>query len=183
MADELARASVTDLPFQFSTSTPQVVFTGLTLTAGTYYVIEASDVGSPGASWGGPITPVDTTAPGVTINPILQAESLAGYSPASDFVADSDFQLAFSVTGSPVPEPLNLGDDAHWLRRLGLCGISFGPRASISYSVKPVRMRLMKAAVRRPFLLNLDYRQQFVSIPADAFTASAMTISSGRSLL
>lgn len=104
-ADELARASVTDLPFQFSTSTPQVVFTGLTLTAGTYYVIEASDVGSPGASWGGPITPVDTTAPGVTINPILQAESLAGYSPASDFVADSDFQLAFSVTGSPVPEP------------------------------------------------------------------------------
>ena len=50
MADELARASVTDLPFQFSTSTPQVVFTGLTLTAGTYCVIEASDVGSPGAS-------------------------------------------------------------------------------------------------------------------------------------
>jgi hypothetical protein len=49
-ADELARASVTDLPFQFSTSTPKVVFTGLTLTAGTYYVIEASDVGSPGAS-------------------------------------------------------------------------------------------------------------------------------------
>lgn len=28
----------------------------------------------------------------------------------------------------------------------------------------------MKAAVRRPSLLNLDYRQQFVSIPADAFT-------------
>ena len=73
-ANELTRASVTDLPFQFSTSTPEVVFTGLTLTAGTYYVIEASDVGSPGASWGGPIAPVETTAPGVTINSILQAQ-------------------------------------------------------------------------------------------------------------
>ena len=104
-ANELTRASVTDLPFQFSTSTPEVIFTGLTLPAGTYYVIEASDVGPPGASWGGPVAPVETTAPGVTINSILQAQSsLAGYSPASDFVADSEFQLAFSVTGSPVPK-------------------------------------------------------------------------------
>jgi hypothetical protein len=119
-ADELAQVSVTDLPFVFSTSTPEVVFTGLALPAGTYYVIEASDAGSPGAAWGGPASPVETTAPGVTINSALQASSLAGYSPASDFVADSEIQFTFSITGSPVPEP------STWaMMLLGFVGLGF----------------------------------------------------------
>jgi hypothetical protein len=120
-ANELAQVSVTDLPFQFSTSTPEVVFTGLSLPAGTYYVIEASDAGSPGASWGAPESANETTAPGVTINSLLQASSLLpGNSPASDFVADSDFQFAFSITGSPVPEP------STWAMMLiGFAGLGF----------------------------------------------------------
>jgi hypothetical protein len=119
-ANEIAKVSVTDLPGQFTTDTPAAAFTGLTLPAGTYYVIEASDAGPPGASWGGPASPTETTAPGVTINSILQASSLAGYSPASGFVADSEFQFTFSVTGSPVPEP------STWaMMLLGFAGLGF----------------------------------------------------------
>jgi hypothetical protein len=63
-ANEIAKATLTDLPALFSTSTPEVVFTGLTLPAGTYYVIEASDTGSAvGADWGEPESPVETTGP------------------------------------------------------------------------------------------------------------------------
>ena len=62
-ANEIAKVSVTDLPGQFTTDTPAAVFTGLTLPAGTYYVTEASDAGPPGASWGGPASPTETTAP------------------------------------------------------------------------------------------------------------------------
>jgi PEP-CTERM motif len=105
-ANEIARATLTDLPVLFSTSTPEVVFTGLTLPAGTYYVIEASDTGSAvGADWGEPEFPVETTAPGVTIHTDLIANSLASYSPASAFGADTGDGFAFSITGSPVPEP------------------------------------------------------------------------------
>ena len=105
-ANEIARATLTDLPVLFSTSTPEVVFTGLTLPAGTYYVIEASDTGSAvGADWGEPEFPVETTAPGVTIHTDLIASSFASYSPASAFAADTGDGFAFSITGSPVPEP------------------------------------------------------------------------------
>jgi PEP-CTERM motif len=120
-ANEIARATLTDLPVLFSTSTPEVVFTGLTLPAGTYYVIEASDTGSAvGADWGEPEFPVETTAPGVTIHTDLIASSLASYSPASAFAADTGDGFAFSITGSPVPEP------STWaMMMLGFAGLGY----------------------------------------------------------
>jgi PEP-CTERM motif len=41
----------------------------------------------------------------VTIHTDLIANSLASYSPASAFGADTGDGFAFSITGSPVPEP------------------------------------------------------------------------------
>ncbi len=108
-ANEIARATLTE------------VFTGLTLPAGTYYVIEASDTGSAvGADWGEPEFPVETTAPGVTIHTDLIASSLASYSPASAFAADTGDGFAFSITGSPVPEP------STWaMMMLGFAGLGY----------------------------------------------------------
>jgi hypothetical protein len=145
-ANEIAKVSVTDLPGQFTTDTPAAVFTGLTLPAGTYYVIEASDAGPPGASWGGPVSPTETTAPGVTINSILQASSLAGYSPASGFVADSEFQFTLFRHRKSGPRTLDLGNDAARLCGRGLRQPPRDPRASFDGGVKLGGMRLMKAA-------------------------------------
>jgi hypothetical protein len=111
-ANEVAKVSLTDLPSPFTTSTPETVFTGLSLAAGTYYVILANDAGSPGAGWGGAASPVVTTSPGVTIGyfstNFIDPGLLADYSPASDFTTRGPDQgFVFSVIGSPaspVPE-------------------------------------------------------------------------------
>jgi hypothetical protein len=122
-ANEIARFSATNLPGIFSTNTPEVDFTGLTLAAGTYYVIAASDAGSPGAYWGEPASPVNTTAMGVTINSDQRTSTLASYSPASPFTTGegaSEQDYAFSVAGSPVPEP------STWaMMLLGFAGLGY----------------------------------------------------------
>jgi hypothetical protein len=56
-ADEIARVSLTNVPLATFATLPTVLFTGLTLTAGTYYLVEASDAGSPGIGWIGASRP------------------------------------------------------------------------------------------------------------------------------
>ncbi len=105
-ANEIAHISLTNVPRINVASPLTPLFSGLTLTAGTYYLIDASDSGSPGIGWGASSSPTETTGPGTTIGSEAFATALAGYSPASDFSSASD-PFVFSITADAVvaPEP------------------------------------------------------------------------------
>jgi hypothetical protein len=129
VADELARVTLSNLsPGTFST--PSItLFTGLTLAAGTYYLISASDTGEPGIGWMTTRNPgTETTSAGTSIGGDLFTTSgvIPAYPPASpDFASNGFHELLFEVTGdsqvSNIPEPETY---AMLLAGLGLMGFA-----------------------------------------------------------
>jgi PEP-CTERM motif len=122
-ANEIAKVTLTGLPLLFSDAPLTVVFSGLFLPAGPYFVVASGDAESPGVGWGEATTPLLTTAPGVTINPNEDAGVLDPfYSPASQFIAtgNGNSGFVFTITGSPVPEP-----SAWAMMLLGFAGLGF----------------------------------------------------------
>jgi hypothetical protein len=95
-----------------------VLFSGLNLTAGTYYLVLTAPfanffniTGSP-LTWEIATTPEITTAPSVSIGNVNLANSVNStvdpFAPASSFVPDFQDRLLFDVVSS-VPEPQGLG--------------------------------------------------------------------------
>ena len=121
-ADQIAAAPYTAPAIANSfdlTSAPYtLLFSGLNLGAGTYYlVLEGPDGPFLGNyEWQGDFTGVTvTTAPGWTLGSYFVSNPPAGYSPASNFsaaagpnTADPNTFLFFSVASEPVPEPASL---------------------------------------------------------------------------
>ena len=99
---------VASAPFTFPAQSSEVIlFTGLTLAPGTYYLTLA-DNGNSFGDWFETNNPTLTTAAGVTLNPDLLAFPVdATYPPASNFLLGGT-NLLFGVTGTAVPEPSTL---------------------------------------------------------------------------
>ena len=103
-ANEIASTS-----FTFPSSATEIqLFSGLTLTSGTYYLTIVANTSGGGAGWVSSSGPSDvTTAPGVTINSDYVTQSPASYPPASTFF-EQDFELLYRVTGVPEPSSIAL---------------------------------------------------------------------------
>jgi hypothetical protein len=89
------------------------ILTGLTLPAGTYYLtLWCPRTELPSALWA--LLPSDSasivTDTGVTVNPSMGAPSVdyPAYPPSGSFHT-LNYDLLFSVTGTPVPEPMITG--------------------------------------------------------------------------
>jgi len=107
LADQIAATTVSGLGF---TSTATVLFSGLDLGPGTYYLISASSLTGPGVGWNFYFN--NSAIPGIsgTNNPDVLGFGKAAYPPASNF-DERDLRLAFSVSGDPIaatPEPSSL---------------------------------------------------------------------------
>lgn len=108
VADEVGHVELTNIPVE-DTSTVYTLFSGLTLSPDTYYIVVASDfrigfIDSEGQY-------IDETAPGVTIGPAHLGSTLAAYAPATPSFTAGD-GLHFRVTGdgvTDIPEPTGLG--------------------------------------------------------------------------
>lgn len=108
---------------------PTVLFSGLTLTPGTYYLVLAAPSSSEPSplGWQIPAKPVTATAPTVSLGGIFESNNTisppAFFPPASTFVFFAN-QPMFQVTGTAVaPEPSNL-----FLIGTGLLGIGAAVR-------------------------------------------------------
>jgi hypothetical protein len=103
---EVARVSVTGIPRATQVST--LLFSGLTLGPGTYYLTKVG-TGEGGLGWGSLNGFTTTTAPGVTILPTLAGNSPEAYAPATNVLPVFVENLGFSITGTlvdtQVPEP------------------------------------------------------------------------------
>jgi hypothetical protein len=95
-------------PFAFpATTTETLLFTGLTLGSGTYYLtLTVTNPGS--AGWWGTNTQTVTTAPGVTLHSDYDTFTPSAYPPATSFFTPTTTNLLFRVTGIAVPEPSTL---------------------------------------------------------------------------
>jgi hypothetical protein len=81
-------------------STETLLFSGLTLPAGTYYLtLTVTNSGSGG--WFGTNTPTATTAAGVTLFPDYDTFTPAAYPPATSFFTPTSTNLIFRVTAIP----------------------------------------------------------------------------------
>ena len=110
VADEIDRITLTNIPVATGAEPAITLFTGLTLSAGNYFLILANDTGSQGIGIGGTSVPTETTSAGTSIGSDLYTnDPLALYSPASDFLTPVLNDALFEVTGdaqiSTVPEP------------------------------------------------------------------------------
>jgi hypothetical protein len=101
----------------FGQTSSTLLFSGLTLGPGTYYLLMLSDnasngtAGPGGIAWAVPDAFTDTTAPGASIGSGFVVFSSAPYAPASDITPISSLDFALSVSGNSaaaVPEPSSL---------------------------------------------------------------------------
>lgn len=113
IADEIARISLTNVPYATLSTGFSLLFSGLTLAPDTYYVVAAADAGAGGLGWI-EAEPgfTEFAAPGVTIGlDSAGGGPLAPYSPASELPISAAFGLMFRVTadaGNGIPEPASV---------------------------------------------------------------------------
>jgi hypothetical protein len=121
-ADQIAAATYTApavaSSFDLTSAPYTLLFSGLNLGAGTYYLVLEGPDGAfqDNYNWLGDFTGVTvTTAPGWTVGPYFVSNPPAGYSPASNFsasagpnTADPNAFFFYSVASQPVPEPASL---------------------------------------------------------------------------
>jgi len=107
----------TTISAAFGQTSSTLLFSGLTLGSGTYYLVLQSDnasngtAGQGGIAWAVPDAFTDTTAPGASIGSGFVVFSSAPYAPASDITPISSLDFALSVSGTSaaaVPEPSSL---------------------------------------------------------------------------
>ena len=95
-------------PFAFpATSTETLLFTGLTLSPGTYYLTLTTTSGH-SAGWYGTNAPTVTAAPGVTLHSDYDTFTPAPYPPATNFNTTATTNLLFKVTAVPEPSAVAL---------------------------------------------------------------------------
>ena len=102
LADQIATAS-----FSFpSTANPSdvILFNGLTLDPGTYYLTIGGGTNY-WSAWYGTDQPIVTTDTSVTYNGNFYVYNPDPYSPASPYVPTPSITPIFSITGTVVPEP------------------------------------------------------------------------------
>jgi hypothetical protein len=97
VANQIASAPFTSTDVFTDTN----LFSGLSLPAGTYYLVLHSENN---AFWDNTSSPTTTAAPGVSANGVYIANNNNIYPPSDTFVSDTR-NFLFSVTGSAVPEP------------------------------------------------------------------------------
>jgi hypothetical protein len=102
-------------PDDLNAVTPVTLFTGLTLSPGTYYLVLGGPVSAVWADpfdWLGQESSTVTTAAGFSLGPLFQALSgLDAFEPNNEFVASRATQPFFRVSGveaATVPEPATL---------------------------------------------------------------------------
>jgi hypothetical protein len=111
VADEVASTILSASPATFA-PTPITIFTGLELTAGTYFLTIAA-IGQDGI-WFGDESPLITATPGTTLLGRYREKSqpMVGYIPANMIqlgTTEGPQQMRFAVTeDSAVPEPTTL---------------------------------------------------------------------------
>jgi hypothetical protein len=105
LADQIATAS-----FSFPSSanaSDVILFTGLTLDPGTYYLTIGGGTNY-WSSWYATDQPVPTMDTGVTYNGNFYIYNSDAYAPASPYVSTPHITPIFSITGTVVPEPTSL---------------------------------------------------------------------------
>lgn len=100
VADQLATTTVTS----------DTIFTGLSLSPNTYFLVISISSGAIAAGWNESTsgTASISTAPGVTVGPSRFGTFLdfPSFGPSENLVANTDFRLLFSVTNTATtPEP------------------------------------------------------------------------------
>jgi hypothetical protein len=116
VSDEVATAQFLLPAFVFNSTVS--LFTGLDLSAGTYYLVLSAPSNAVGVSW---LTtynfftvvppPTITTDTGVSYNGDWAASANSSFLPASSFAGPESLDLIFDVSGTPVsssPEPSTL---------------------------------------------------------------------------
>jgi hypothetical protein len=95
-------ASIVNVPFQ-------LIFSGLTLDAGTYYLVVETPTGNSTHLVGMGLGNVVDTAPGVSLTGNFGRAPAALYAPASNFADFTTSNFRIRVSGDPaVPEPATL---------------------------------------------------------------------------
>lgn len=113
VADEIARLSLSNVPYATSSTSFSTLFSGLTLAPDTYYVVAAADAGAGGLGWiEAAFGFTEFAASGVTIGSDMAGLStMAAYPPATADLFSRALGLMFRVTADPVngiPEPASV---------------------------------------------------------------------------
>ncbi len=129
-ANVVAEATLSNLAYEPNADTS--LFSGLSLGAGTYYLISSSSAGSGGVAWEGLTSPTTVTASDVSFGGEFFSFDTNAFAPADSFSALVGPNFGLDVTGTPAASAVTPEPGSLVLLGTGLLGLVGAARRRLS---------------------------------------------------